>query len=148
MSPWQRGANEKTNWSLRLYYPQETDLVLHSQIALNKIAQQLNQRPRKTLEYETPAERISAWAASIGRNGNTKKTVVWVVNCRTTNQRESVSVEKSELVGIREELATISLALSILAMNQLGAADANERERHELASTKGLDLLLKRLEAL
>jgi len=57
-------------------------------------------------------------------------------------------VEKSELAGIKEELATISLALSILAMNQLGAADADERERHELASTKGLDLLLKRLEGL
>ena len=57
-------------------------------------------------------------------------------------------MEKSELAGIKEELATISLALSILAMNQLGAADADERERHELASTKGLDLLLKRLEGL
>ena len=59
-----------------------------------------------------------------------------------------MSEEKTELAGIREELAAISLALSILAMNQLGAGDAEERERHDQASTKGLDLLLKRIEGL
>ena len=59
-----------------------------------------------------------------------------------------VSAEKTELAGIREELATISLALSILAMNQLGAGDADERERQDQASEKGLDLLLKRIEGL
>lgn len=57
-------------------------------------------------------------------------------------------MEKEELAGIKEELATISLALSILAMNQLGAGSAEERKRHEQESTKGLDLLLKRLERL
>ena len=56
--------------------------------------------------------------------------------------------EKSELIGIREELGTISLALSIMAMNQAGAGNAEERERHERASKKALDLLLKRIEVL
>jgi len=59
-----------------------------------------------------------------------------------------VSEEKTELVRIREELATVSLALSILAMNQTGARDASERKRHEQASAKVLNLLLKRIERL
>lgn len=57
-------------------------------------------------------------------------------------------MEKSELAEIREELATISIALSILAMNKLGAADAAERKRHELASAKALEVLVRRLESL
>lgn len=59
-----------------------------------------------------------------------------------------MSEEKTELVRIREELATISLALSIIAMNQAGAGNASERKRHEQASTKALNLLLKRIERL
>ena len=59
-----------------------------------------------------------------------------------------MSEEKTESVQIREELATISLALSIMAMNQVGAGDAGERKRHEEASTKALNLLLKRIERL
>jgi len=59
-----------------------------------------------------------------------------------------VSEEKAELVRIREELATISLALTIIAMNQAGAGDAGERKRHEQASTKALNLLLQRIERL
>ena len=57
-----------------------------------------------------------------------------------------MSEEKTELAGIREELATISLALSIIAMNQVGAGDSIERKRHVEASTQALDLLLKRIE--
>jgi IS30 family transposase len=63
-SPWQRGSNENTNGLLRQYFPKRTDLSGFSQSELDKVAQRLNQRPRKTLGFETPASRLRASVAS------------------------------------------------------------------------------------
>ena len=63
-SPWQRGSNENTNRLLRQYFPKGIDLSRYTQAQLNKVARQLNERPTKTLEYATPAEKFQACVAA------------------------------------------------------------------------------------
>ena len=65
-SPWQRVSNENTNGLLRQYFPRGVDISDYSQAQLNAVARKLNERPRETLNYETPAERFSQLVASTG----------------------------------------------------------------------------------
>src|ERR1700747_1248219 len=63
-SPWQRGTNENTNLLLRQYFPKRTDLSGYSQAQLDRVALRLNQRPRKTLGFQTPASKLQQSVAS------------------------------------------------------------------------------------
>ena len=65
-SPWQRGSNENTNGLLRQYFPKGMNIANYSQAQLNEVARKLNERPRKTLTYETPAQKFYQLIASTG----------------------------------------------------------------------------------
>ena len=58
-SPWQRPSNENTNGLLRQYFPKHTDLRVHDAARITEVAAELNDRPRKTLGWDTPAERLA-----------------------------------------------------------------------------------------
>ncbi len=63
-SPWQRPTNENTNGLLRQYFPKGSDLRAHGPGRLAEVAAELNDRPRKTLGWDTPASRLAAWIGS------------------------------------------------------------------------------------
>ncbi len=58
-SPWQRGTNGNTDRLLRQYFPNKTDLSIYSQAELNKVAKKLNQHLRKTLDFQTPSDKLN-----------------------------------------------------------------------------------------
>jgi hypothetical protein len=100
-SPWQRGANENTNGLLRHYLPKKTDLSGYSQSDLDNVALRLNQRPRKTLGFETPASKLqTVLHRPVETAGLSETSMIELAECmvRRVNAREKFRMKE----GLRQ----------------------------------------------